>query len=295
MITVTCHTLIKSRKLCQFLICSDKLISNTLFLFTWSLSDYFNWSWVFHFLVLAFILHFFTWIYIVSIEPKQILIWEMKVITHEQFQLKYKISFLFLEYYWIFTCIVLWMDFNNFSFTFQGFMILAFSFALQSERLHKVLQYVNEVHLLCGVLGLDFAQTVSDVDPSLHRTNQEQSTNISNGTFEGLEQTINKLKTERRIRIQKVFKTLPWLSIDFSCEIWSKTVSNLQLRDTVAALFELWNLMDSPQAERNVFSRATSVLRLSEAEVTEPGVLSTEIIEQVWPSYGSDFLLIIEK
>ncbi|XWS22937.1 hypothetical protein CRYUN_Cryun29cG0078500 [Craigia yunnanensis] len=134
-------------------------------------------------------------------------------------------------------------------------MILAFSFALQSDRLHKVLQYVNEVHLLCGVLGLDFAQSVSDVHPSLQRTNQEQSTNISKGTFEGLEQTINKLKTERRIRIQK-------------------------LRDIVAALFELWNLMDSPQEEKNVFSRATSVLRLSEAEVTEPGVLSTEMIEQ---------------
>ena len=88
-------------------------------------------------------------------------------------------------------------------------MILIFSFALQSDRLHKVLQYVNEVHLLCGVLGLDFAQSVSDVHPSLQRTNQEQSTNISNGTFEGLEQTINKLKTERRIRIQKVFNTLP--------------------------------------------------------------------------------------
>ncbi|XP_022734834.1 65-kDa microtubule-associated protein 6-like isoform X1 [Durio zibethinus] len=125
----------------------------------------------------------------------------------------------------------------------------------KSDRLHKVLEYVNEVHLLCGVLGLDFAQSVSDVHPSLQRTNQEQSTNISNGTFEGLEQTINKLKTERRIRIQK-------------------------LRDIVAALFELWNLMDSPQTEKNVFSRATSVLRLSEAEVAEPGVLSTEMIEQ---------------
>ncbi|XWS34369.1 hypothetical protein CRYUN_Cryun21dG0033400 [Craigia yunnanensis] len=125
----------------------------------------------------------------------------------------------------------------------------------KSDRLHKVLQYVNEVHLLCGVLGLDFAQSVSDVHPCLQRTNQEQSTNISNGTFEGLEQTIKKLKTERRIRIQK-------------------------LRDIVAALFELWNLMDSPQAEKNVFSRATSVLRLSEAEVTEAGVLSTEMIEQ---------------
>ncbi|XVE91852.1 hypothetical protein REPUB_Repub01dG0047100 [Reevesia pubescens] len=125
----------------------------------------------------------------------------------------------------------------------------------KSDRLRKVLEYVNEVHLLCGVLGLDFAQTVSDVHPSLQRANQEQSTNISNGTFEGLEQAINKLKTERKIRIQK-------------------------LRDIVAALSELWNLMDSPKAEKNVFSRATFVLRLSEAEVTEPGVLSTEMIEQ---------------
>lgn len=125
----------------------------------------------------------------------------------------------------------------------------------KSDRLHKVLEYVNEVHLLCGVLGLDFAQTVSDVHPSLQRANQEQSTNISNGTFEGLEQTINKLKTERRIRMQK-------------------------LKDIAGQLFELWNLMDSPQAEKNVFSRATSILRLSEPEVTEPGVLSTEMIEQ---------------
>lgn len=71
------------------------------------------------------------------------------------------------------------------------------------------MEYVNEVHLLCGVLGLDFSQTVSDVHPSLQKANQEQSTNISNGTFEGLEQTINKLKTERRIRIQKVVNKLP--------------------------------------------------------------------------------------
>ncbi|XP_039040649.1 65-kDa microtubule-associated protein 6-like [Hibiscus syriacus] len=111
------------------------------------------------------------------------------------------------------------------------------------------------LHLLRVVLGLDFTQIVSDVHPSLQRTNQEQSTNISNGAFEGLAQTINKLKTERRTRI-------------------------LKLRDVAAELFELWNLMDSPEAERNAFSRATSILRLSEPEITEPGVLSTEMIEQ---------------
>lgn len=58
-------------------------------------------------------------------------------------------------------------------------------------------------------------------------------------------------------------------------------VFEMKLKDIATQLFELWNLMDSPQAEKNVFSRATSILRLSEPEVTEPGVLSTEMIEQV--------------
>lgn len=75
---------------------------------------------------------------------------------------------------------------------------------LQSERLNKVLGYVNEVHTLCGVLGLDFGKTVSEVHPSLHGTSLEQSTNISNSTLEGLEHAILKLKTERKARIMKV-------------------------------------------------------------------------------------------
>jgi len=75
---------------------------------------------------------------------------------------------------------------------------------MQSDRLNKVLGYVNEVHALCGVLGVDFSQTVSAVHPSLHRTDQEQSTNISDSTLEGLEHMIQKLKTERKSRFQKV-------------------------------------------------------------------------------------------
>ncbi|KAJ9135666.1 hypothetical protein P3X46_032820 [Hevea brasiliensis] len=125
----------------------------------------------------------------------------------------------------------------------------------KSDRLHKVFDYVNEVHSLCGVLGLDFGKTVSDVHPSLHGANQEQSTNISNSTLEGLEQAIIKLKLERKARIQK-------------------------LKDIVASLFELWNLMDSPKEEKNTFSRITSILGSSESEVIESGVLSTEMIEQ---------------
>lgn len=125
----------------------------------------------------------------------------------------------------------------------------------KSDRLHKVFEYVNEVHSLCGVLGLDFGKTVSGVHPSLHGTQQEQSTNISNSTLEGLEQAIRMLKLERKARIQK-------------------------LKDVAASLFELLNLMDSPTEEKNKFSRITSVLGFAESEIIEPGVLSAEIIEQ---------------
>lgn len=55
----------------------------------------------------------------------------------------------------------------------------------------------------------------------------------------------------------------------------------MQLKDVVAKLFDLWNLMDSSKEERNCFLRITSIVRISESELTERGVLSTEIIEKV--------------
>lgn len=85
-----------------------------------------------------------------------------------------------------------------------------FFMLLQSDRLHKIFEFVNEVHSLCGVLGLDFGKTVSDVHPSLQGTYQEQSTNISNSTLEGLEHAIRTLKLERKARIQKVMQLHPY-------------------------------------------------------------------------------------
>ncbi|KAK9063822.1 hypothetical protein SSX86_017694 [Deinandra increscens subsp. villosa] len=125
----------------------------------------------------------------------------------------------------------------------------------KSERLHKVLAHVNEVHSMCSVLGLDFGRTISDVHPSLHGTSLEQATNISDSTLEGLENAILKLKSEKKMRFQK-------------------------LKDTAASLFELWQIMDSTREERSYFSKITSVIRLSEAEIVEPAALSLEIIQQ---------------
>ena len=49
----------------------------------------------------------------------------------------------------------------------------------------------------------------------------------------------------------------------------------------MAKLFELWNLMDSSKEERNCFMKITSIVETSESEITERGVLSTEMIEKV--------------
>ena len=85
--------------------------------------------------------------------------------------------------------------------------LLSFFFLVQSDRLQKVFIYVDEVHVLCAVLGMDFAETVKEVHPSLHGTNSENSTNISDSTLEGLTQTILKLKAEKKTRVLKV---IPW-------------------------------------------------------------------------------------
>lgn len=131
--------------------------------------------------------------------------------------------------------------------------------ALQKEksvRIQRVLDSVNEVHTLCSVLGLDFGETVSNVHPSLHETSLGQYTNISDSTLEGLDQAILKLRTERKVRYQK-------------------------LKDVAGSLFELWNLMDTTREERRKLSRIISFLDISESKLVEPGALTLEVIQQV--------------
>ncbi|WVZ56152.1 hypothetical protein U9M48_006723 [Paspalum notatum var. saurae] len=124
----------------------------------------------------------------------------------------------------------------------------------KSDRLQKVFIYVDEVHYLCAVLGLDFAKTVKEVHPSLHETNSENSTNISDSTLEGLTQTILKLKAEKKTRV-------------------------LKLQEIVEKLHKLWNLMESTEQDRRHFAKVAAVLESTEEEITSPGILSLETIQ----------------
>ena len=77
-------------------------------------------------------------------------------------------------------------------------------FIWQSERLHKVLEFVSTVHDLCAVLGMDFFSTVTEVHPSLNDSTSVQSKSISNDTLSRLAKTVLALKEDKKQRLHKV-------------------------------------------------------------------------------------------
>lgn len=75
---------------------------------------------------------------------------------------------------------------------------------LQSDRLHKVLDFVSTVHDLCAVLGMDFFSTITEVHPSLNDSIGVQSKSISNETLSKLSEMVLALKEDKKKRLVKV-------------------------------------------------------------------------------------------
>ncbi|XP_059441558.1 65-kDa microtubule-associated protein 1 [Corylus avellana] len=125
----------------------------------------------------------------------------------------------------------------------------------KSERLHKVLEFVSTVHDLCAVLGMDFFSTVTEVHPSLNDSTSVQSKSISNDTLSRLAKTVLALKDDKKQRLHK-------------------------LQELATQLIDLWNLMDTPIEERRLFDHVTCNISASVDEVTVPGALALDLIEQ---------------
>ncbi|VAH95004.1 unnamed protein product [Triticum turgidum subsp. durum] len=125
----------------------------------------------------------------------------------------------------------------------------------KSERLHKVLEHVTEVHSLCDVLGEDFIAIVNEVHPGLHEADPGKPTSISDTTLTRLSQVVAMLTSEKAKRAA-------------------------MLREAVVPLVELWDLMDSPVEERRGFQKAAAVLRPAKEEVLSSGVLSMASIKK---------------
>lgn len=54
-----------------------------------------------------------------------------------------------------------------------------------------------------------------------------------------------------------------------------------QLQELAAQLIDLWNLMDTPDEERQLFDHVTCNISASVDEVNIPGALAHDLIEQV--------------
>ncbi|KAL0309153.1 UNVERIFIED_CONTAM: microtubule-associated protein 3 [Sesamum radiatum] len=122
---------------------------------------------------------------------------------------------------------------------------------LRSERLKQVLDQLNVLKALCLVLGMDFKLTVCGVHPSLDDSCRAKS--ISMDTIESLSATIFRLKDVKLQRMRS-------------------------LQDLAMTMVELWNLMDTPVEEQQMFQNVTCTIAAAESEITEPNRLSLEFI-----------------
>ncbi|KAF8779193.1 hypothetical protein HU200_002869 [Digitaria exilis] len=125
----------------------------------------------------------------------------------------------------------------------------------KSNRLEKVLEYVSMVHDYCTVLGMDFLSTVTEVHPSLDDSIGDDSKSISNDTLSKLDKTVATLKEDKKLRLSK-------------------------LQELAGQLYDLWDLMDAPKEERRMFDHVTCNRSASVDEVTAPGSLALDLIEQ---------------
>ncbi|KAI3815854.1 hypothetical protein L1987_15537 [Smallanthus sonchifolius] len=124
----------------------------------------------------------------------------------------------------------------------------------KSDRLKKVLDHLSTLSSLCLVLGMDFNQTVHEINPGLAAT--EGTKSISDDAIGRLAAAIERLREVKIERVQRIKKL-------------------------ATSLLELWNLMDTPVEEQQVFQSVTYNIGASEQEITEPNLLSVEFINYV--------------
>uniref|UniRef100_A0A0E0K4J6 Microtubule-associated protein MAP65-1a n=1 Tax=Oryza punctata TaxID=4537 RepID=A0A0E0K4J6_ORYPU len=125
----------------------------------------------------------------------------------------------------------------------------------KSRRLEKVLEHVGTVHDLCNVLGMDFFRTITQVHSSLDDSIVNEHKNISNDTLSKLDRTIATLNEDKRLRLEK-------------------------LQELATQLYDLWDLMDTPVEERSLFDHVSCNRTATVEEVTAPGALAVDVIDQ---------------
>lgn len=124
----------------------------------------------------------------------------------------------------------------------------------KNNRLQQVEKYIAAVHNLSATLGMESSMIITKVHPSLNEL-CGISKNISDGILAKLNSTVESLQEEKQKRLEK-------------------------LHHLGKALKNLWSLMDTSYGDRYKFSHIIDLLPVSSAEVSDPGSLTLDIIQQ---------------
>jgi len=77
---------------------------------------------------------------------------------------------------------------------------------LKNERLQRVEKYIDKVHNLSAILGMDSSMIITKVHPSLNELSG-MSKNISDSILAKLNSTVESLEEEKQQRLEKVILT----------------------------------------------------------------------------------------
>ncbi|KAK8529297.1 hypothetical protein V6N12_060082 [Hibiscus sabdariffa] len=124
----------------------------------------------------------------------------------------------------------------------------------KNNRLQQVEKYIAAVHNLSATLGMESSMIITKVHPSLNEL-CGISKNISDGILGKLNSTVESLQEEKKKRLEK-------------------------LHQLGKALKNLWSLTDTSYGDRYMFSHVIDLLSVSSAEVSDPGSLTLDIIQQ---------------
>ncbi|PON50652.1 Microtubule-associated protein, MAP65/Ase1/PRC [Parasponia andersonii] len=136
-------------------------------------------------------------------------------------------------------------------------VLIRYTFELltsKNERLQRVEKYIDAVHKLSTILGLDSTMIIGEVHPSLNDL-CGISKHMSNNVLARLNSTVESLEEEKQKRLEKLHQL-------------GKELTNL------------WNLMDTPYEDRRLFSHIIRLLSVSSAEISDPGSLTQSILLQ---------------
>ncbi|KAL1336424.1 hypothetical protein AAHE18_10G061900 [Arachis hypogaea] len=124
----------------------------------------------------------------------------------------------------------------------------------KNERLQQVEKYIDVIYSLSTILGKDSSAIIMEVHPSLNDL-CGITKNISDKILDKLDTTVESLYEEKKTRLDK-------------------------LHHLGKELLNLWNLMDVPYNDRQPFSHVINLLSVSSSEVSDPGSLTLEIVQQ---------------